>query len=300
MANSFISSLDRDRPILIAGPTASGKSSLALAIAGRFGGTIINADALQVYQDWRVLTARPNEDDEARVRHELYGHVPRTTAYSVGDWLRDIPKVLKSSTPIVVGGTGLYFTALTEGLAPVPPTPSGIREQAMQRIADDGVDSLLKELDTETKNRIDVANPMRVQRAWEVLRATGRGLASWHKETPEPMLDLNNCQAFVMDAPTEWLNDRISRRFDQMLDLGLLDEARGNLPGWHAQLPSSKSIGSAELMAHLRGEITLEEVKRATIMATRQYAKRQRTWFRSKMKSWTKIDACSLEIATGV
>ena len=291
-AGALLAGLDRDRPVLIAGPTASGKSALALRIAERLGGVIVNADAIQVYANWRVLTARPGPEDEARAPHRLYGHVPGDAPYSVGDWLREVAPLLQGGErPIIVGGTGLYFTALTEGLAEIPPTPEALRAEATSRIAAEGHAGLLAELDEATAARIDRANPMRVQRAWEVLQATGRGLADWQDNTPPPLLPRDRALAIVVEAPKEWLTPRIEARFDTMIARGALDEARANLAGWSPDLPSAKAIGAEELIAHLRGELRLQEaIARATVL-TRQFAKRQRTWFRARMKDWRKIDA---------
>ncbi|TCO69782.1 tRNA (adenosine(37)-N6)-dimethylallyltransferase MiaA [Rhodovulum euryhalinum] len=284
--------LDPARPVLIAGPTASGKSALALAIATRQGGVIVNADALQVFADWRVLTARPTPGDEARAPHALYGHVGWDAAYSVGHWLRDLAPILNGpERPIIVGGTGLYFTALTEGLAEIPPTPPAIRAAADARIAAGGAAGMLAELDAATAARIDRRNPVRVQRAWEVLRATGRGLAAWQDETPPPLLPLAAAQPLVIEAATDWLNARIDARFDAMIAGGALDEVRSNLARWDPGLLSARAIGAPELVAHLRGETTLAEAVTAARIASRQYAKRQRTWFRSRMGAWARIRA---------
>jgi len=278
--------LDPDRPVLIAGPTASGKSALALAIAERDGGVVVNADAIQVFANWRVLTARPSSEDEARAPHRLFGHVPGNAAYSVGHWLRDVAPLLDGARPILVGGTGLYFTALTEGLAQIPETPAEIRAEG-DALRDAGdLRPLLADIDAETLARIDRQNPMRVQRAWEVQRATGRGLAAWQDETPPPLLPLARAQPLLIEAGKEWLNDRIARRFDAMLAGGALDEAWQNLDGWDPALPSAKAIGAPELIAHLRGEMPLDAAREAATIATRQYAKRQRTWFRARMKRW--------------
>ena len=282
-----IKSLDRTRPVLIAGPTASGKSALALEIADFLGGPVINADALQVYSDWRVLTARPSAEDEAARRHALYGHVLGDRSYSVG--LREVAPLLDGTPPVIVGGTGLYFTALTEGLADIPDTPTEVRETAMKRIEAEGVGALIAELDAETAGRIDRANPMRVQRAWEVLTATGQGLARWQDETGPALLPLDQAQPLLVDAPKDWLTPRIERRFDLMLAEGALEEALRNAPGWHPALPSAKAIGAAELVAHARGELSLDDARAAAIIATRQYAKRQRSWFRARMKGWRTI-----------
>ena len=276
-------------PILIAGPTASGKSALALALAEASGGLVLNADAIQVYSDWRILTARPSEKDETRAPHALYGHVPGDHAYSVGQWLRDIGPFLQHERPIIVGGTGLYFTALTEGLAQIPEIPAQWREESAQFLAERGLAAMRDDLDTETAQKIDTANPMRVQRAWEVLKSTGKGLARWHAETPPPLLPLKACHAIVLDSPKEWLSPRIEHRFRTMIDGGALDEARSNQAAWRPDQPSAKAIGAAELMAHLDGEMSLDQVVARASILTRQFAKRQRTWFRARMKAWQQI-----------
>lgn len=284
--------LDAGRPVLIAGPTASGKSALAMEIAARHGGVIVNADALQVFADWRVLTARPSAAEEARLPHRLYGHVPGTESYSAGQWLRDLAPILRGGDrPVIVGGTGLYFAALTEGLADIPLTPPEIRAEGDRLRAEAGLAPLLAPLDPATLARIDTLNPMRVQRAWEVQRATGRGLASWQDDTPAPLLPPEAALRLVIDAPKDWLSPRIARRFDLMLEAGALEEARANLAGWDPSLPASRAIGAPELIAHLRGETTLDEARTAAIVATRRYAKRQRTWFRARMRSWTPVAA---------
>ena len=274
-------------PILIAGPTASGKSALALECADRFGGTIINADALQVFENWRVLSARPDAADEARAKHVLYGHLPYDADYSVGAWLREVVPFLNTTErPIIVGGTGLYFTALTKGLAEIPATPPNIRALANAIVADLGFEALIPEIDERTQNSIDLMNPMRVQRAWEVQRATGKGIRAWQDETPAPLLSLTNSVPILFDVEKEWLNTRIAQRFDIMLDTGALEEAQKNLENWNPALLSNRTIGAPELIAYFQGQLTLEEAREAATIATRQFAKRQRTWFRSKMKNW--------------
>jgi tRNA dimethylallyltransferase len=270
--------------VLIAGPTASGKSALALRLAETQGGVVVNADAIQVYDNWRILTARPSVEEEARARHALYGHVGREVAYSVGHWLREVGQLLEGGERlIIVGGTGLYFTALTEGLAEIPPIPAQLRAEADARMEAEGHAALLAEVDDATASRIDGQNPMRVQRAWEVLHATGKGLAAWQDDTPPPLLPLHRAQALVIEAPKDWLTPRLERRFDQMLEAGALEEARANLDGWDPALPSSKAIGAPELIAHLRGQLPLAEAREKALIATRQFAKRQRTWFRARM-----------------
>lgn len=276
--------------MLIAGPTASGKSELALQIAERFSGTIINADAIQVYDGWRVLTARPSAEDEARAPHALYGHVSFDTAYSVGAWLRDVAEILQSgSRPILVGGTGLYFKALTEGLAHIPATPPEIRAEADQLRQAGHMDRMVQALDPQTRSKIDILNPMRVQRAWEVWTATGQGLAEWQANTPPPLLPLAETVPIVFQPDVAWLNARITMRFDHMVRGGALEEARANLNRFDTELLSCKAIGAPELVAHLRGEMDLSAAQDAATIATRQFAKRQRTWFRGKMKEWHQV-----------
>ena len=284
-----ISHLSREAPILIAGPTASGKSALAMELAARDGRAIVNADALQVYQCWRVLSARPTVADEAALPHVLYGHVARDSQYSVGHWLREVQGLLDRPV-VIVGGTGLYFSALTRGLADIPETPAALRQEADARVAGEGFGGLLAELDAPTVARIDVSNPVRVQRAWEVLRATGRGLADWQDRTGPAILPLGHCEAVVMVPQVSWLNARIDARFSAMMAAGALDEVRAALPHWQPNQPWARAIGAAELIAHLCGEVSLDQAVMAATLASRQYAKRQRTWFRSQMKAWRTVD----------
>ena len=285
----YLEEINPNTPILIAGQTASGKSHLALQVAVQHGGTIINADASQVYNNWRILTARPSIEDEAKINHKLYGHIDGVTEYSVGTWIKEIRETLLSnSRPIIVGGTGLYFSALTSGLVDIPEIPETIRQEATSKIAKNGFESLVREIDEETAEKIDKNNPMRVQRAWEVLMSTGRGLNSWHRETPEPTLDINKCKAILIDGEVSLINDRINKRFDQMIEQGLIQEAKNNLVTWNKMNPSSKAIGAQELIDYLNNKISIDELREQILIATRQYAKRQRTWFRSKMKSWEK------------
>ena len=288
--SQIVASIDARQPVLIAGATASGKSALALAIAEASGGVIVNADALQVFSNWRILTARPTRADEARAPHRLYGHIAGDTAYSVGHWLRDVALILQGDQrPIIVGGTGLNFTALTEGLADIPLTPPSIRAEGEALLETAGLPALLRALDADTLARIDTQNPARVARAWEVQRTTGRGLAEWQDDTPAPLLPRADARAFHLDADRDWLRDRIDRRFDQMLRDGALEEARANLSDWNPKDPSAKAIGAPELIAYLRGQISLKEARARAITASHQYAKRQRTWFRKRMRDWEVI-----------
>jgi tRNA dimethylallyltransferase len=280
-----IRATSREAPVLIAGPTASGKSALAMELAARDGRVVVNADALQVYGNWRVLTARPSEADEAALPHALYGHIGRDQPYSVGHWLREVQGRLDRPV-VIVGGTGLYFSALTEGLADIPPVPAEVRARADMRMAEEGRAALLADLDATTLARIDRANPARVQRAWEVWAATGRGLAAWQDSTGPAALPLTACEALVLRPSVDWLNDRIARRFHAMMAMGALDEVRAELDDWQPLRPSARAIGAPELVAYLRGHSSLDEAIEAAIIASRQYAKRQRTWFRSRMGGW--------------
>lgn len=281
-----LAQIDPARHLLIAGPTASGKSALALAVAQTQGGLIVNADALQIWSCWRVLTARPSQADEAAAPHALYGHVTPDRNYSVGDWLRDVAQ-LADRRLIIVGGTGLYLTALTQGLAYVPPVSSEIRAAGDAMLAEeDGLARMVAELDPETHQRVDTRNPARVQRAWEVLRATGRGLASWQEDTPPPLIPPTDCQRLVMNADRDWLADRIARRFHAMMSEGALAEVRTMLPEWEPGKQWARAIGAPELAAHLQDGLDLETATERAIIATRQYAKSQRIWFRNRMKDW--------------
>jgi tRNA dimethylallyltransferase len=283
--NELLRGIDAERPVLIAGPTASGKSALAMEIATSRGGLIVNADAMQVFSCWRVLTARPSVADESAVGHRLYGHVGGADAYSVGAWLRDVTPLLDGSRPIIVGGTGLYLTRLTSGLADIPPIPAAVRAEAASRSAA----SLLAEIDADTLTRIDTANPARVRRAWEVGRATGRGLASWQDDTPSPLLPVERTQAFVVETDRDMLHERIVRRADLMLAGGAVDEVRAALQEFGPGSPAMKAIGAPEIAAHINDHSPLDDTRDRLVTATRQYAKRQRTWFRSNMRSWTAI-----------
>lgn len=284
-----------DRPVLIAGPTASGKSALALALAEAQGGVIVNADALQVFDAWKILTAQPSVVDRERAPHLLYGHLPHDAAYSVGDWLREVaPFLAGPARVILVGGTGLYFTALTQGLAEIPEVSPEIRTEAESRLASGELAAMVSELDAATAARIDRSNPARVRRAWEVLHGSGRGLAEWHAETPPPLLPLAGAEALLVEAPRTWLEARIARRFDAMLEMGALAEAEIERARWDPSLQSAKAIGASELIAHLEGRLGLAEARQATIVATRQFAKRQRTWFRARMRAWRRIAADDL------
>ena len=290
IADELARRLEPGRPVLLAGPTASGKSALALALARAQGRAVVNADALQVHDAFRVLTARPSPEDEAAAPHRLYGHVPWGAPYSAGHWLREVAPLLAARpAPVVVGGTGLHFAALTEGLAAIPPVAPQVRAEAEARMAAGGIERLLADLDASTRARIDPRNPARVRRAWEVARQTGRGLASWQSETGPPALALARAHALVLDPGREALASRIEVRFDAMLAAGALDEVRRLAPVWDPARPAARAIGAGELMAHLAGEATLEAAREAATRATRRYAKRQRTWLRARMGAWERL-----------
>lgn len=283
---SDIPEIPDDKPVLIAGPTASGKSALALEIARRHGGVIINADASQVYACWRVITARPSPEEEAQAPHRLYGHIAWDATYSTGHWLREVAPLLRGpERPIITGGTGLYFTALTEGLAEIPATPPELRAEA-DLIS---LEALIADLDRRTAAGLDLNNRMRVQRAWEVQRATGRPLADWQADTPPPLLPPEATVPLVFDVDKDWLEARIRRRFDLMLEQGALEEVEAMRDRYDPALPSCKAIGVPELMAYIEGEISLDTARERATVSTRQFAKRQRTWFRSRMRHWQRV-----------
>ncbi|MBM1688400.1 tRNA (adenosine(37)-N6)-dimethylallyltransferase MiaA [Sulfitobacter geojensis] len=275
-----------EKHVLIAGPTASGKSALALKIAAAQGGVIVNADASQVYDCWRIITARPSPAEEAQAPHLLYGHIGAHDTYSTGHWLREVTALLGSGQRLIItGGTGLYFAALTQGLAEIPQTPTEIRAKG----DDMPLSALLAALDGETLARIDTQNRARAQRAWEVQTATGKGLAAWQDATGPAALPLAACHPIVFDVEKDWLNARIAKRFDMMIDQGALAEAEAVRPHYAPNLPAHRAIGIPELMAYLDGQITLEEAKEQAVIATRRFAKRQRTWMRNKMADWQKL-----------
>ena len=281
--------------VLIAGPTASGKSALAIALAEKLGGAIVNADSMQVYAGLRVITARPSPAEEARVPHWLYGEVDAGEIYSTGRWLADVAAALaviaaEGRIPIVVGGTGLYFKALTEGLAAVPPIPAPIRADVRGRLERDGVAPLYAELterDPVTAARLMPLDRTRIARALEVVLATGRSLSDWHKESLAPLLDPDRAAKIFVTSERKDLVAKIERRFAIMLEQGALDEVRAlRERRLNPLLPAMKAHGVPWLIRHLNGELSLDEAAAGSIMDTRRYAKRQLTWFRGQMKDW--------------
>ena len=278
--------------MLIAGPTASGKSALALDLAQKHGGMVINTDSMQVYRDLRVLTARPPPDEEAAVPHRLYGHVDAAENFSAGSFVAHAAKALAEArgqgrVPIFVGGSGLYFKAMTRGLSAVPPIASGVRENVRARLERDGVEALHAELagrDPVSAERLKPRDRTRIARALEVVEATGRSLTDWHREGLPPLLPQVEFAALFLAPEREQLYARIDARFDAMLKAGALDEV-GRLAARHLDplLPAMKAHGVPALIRHLKGEVTLNEAAEAGRADTRHYAKRQFTWFRHQL-----------------
>jgi tRNA dimethylallyltransferase len=286
----------RPGTILIAGPTASGKSALALAVAERHGGVVVNADSMQVYRDLRIITARPGVADEARVPHCLYGHVDAAENYSVGRWCQDARAVLEEAkrsgrVPVLVGGTGLYFKALTQGLSAVPPTPPDIRAAVRARCDAEGAIALHAELtrrDPVMAARLKPGDGMRIARALEVLEATGRSLADWHRDGLPAILDPDEALKIFLVVDRAELYRRIDARFDAMLAEGALNEVRALAGrGLDPLLPAMKAHGVPWLRRHLADEISLEAAAAGGKQDTRRYTKRQATWFRNQMPGWT-------------
>ena len=281
---------DRRCVVLIAGPTSSGKSALALQRAVACNGVIINADSMQVYRELRVLTARPSIADEAVVPHRLYGHVSGAEDYSVGRWLEDARGAIDAcwaaqQVPIITGGTGLYFKALEEGLAEIPPIDPAIKET--WRIFAGDVHAELGRRDASMAARLNPADHQRIRRALEVIDATGRSLAWWQEQgKSQAILRDATVERIYVDLPRAQLHERAAARFDLMLAQGALDEVR-SLPDLDAQKPLMKAIGVPELQGHLKGLLSLAEARERAIAATRQYIKRQSTWWRGQMKGWS-------------
>jgi tRNA dimethylallyltransferase len=284
-----------EQAVLIAGPTASGKSALALKLAAELGGVIINADSMQVYRDLRVITARPTPQEEAQQPHKLYGHVDAAENYSVGRWLGDAQAALDEAkaaghVPIIVGGTGLYFMALTRGLAAVPPIPPDIRARVRGRLESEGVAPLYAELserDPEIAQRVMPGDRSRITRALEVVLATGRSLSDWHREGMPAVIQPARAARFFLHVDREELGRRIDTRFDTMLASGALAEVeRLAARGLNPMLPAMKAHGVPWLIRHLRGEIRLDEAAEGGKRDTKRYIKRQATWFRNQMPDW--------------
>ena len=289
-----------ERAILIAGPTASGKSALALRLAEERGGTIINADSMQVYRELRVLTARPSVADEARVPHLLYGHVAGSDPYSAGRFVVEAADAIAQAraagrVPIVVGGTGLYFKALTEGLSPVPSIPEDVRvkwREMAQRISPAELHAELLSRDAEMAGRLSPTDPQRVTRALEVLDATGRSLAEWQAKPGTPVLTSDNADCYVVETDRDVLYRRCDARFDEMLDAGALDEVRGLAAlDLSPDLPVMRALGVRPLLQLIVGTLGRTAAVARAKTETRQFVKRQLTWISSNMNSWNLISA---------
>lgn len=275
--------------LLIAGPTASGKSAYAIAQARQRGGVIINADSMQVYKELRIITARPSPEEEAQVPHRLFGHVMAANDYSTATWLAQAQIEINTcwedgKLPIICGGTGLYFMALEQGLAKLPAIDPEIRDNWRSFRGNLHVE--LQQRHPESAARLNSADRQRLIRSLEVLESTGKALIDWQKEAQkETILQDVKIERIFMNVPRDELYARADCRFDLMLEQGALDEIRSLSPLSLAQ-PLMKAIGVPELLAHLRGEITLEGAKAKAKTATRNYIKRQMTWFRGQMKHW--------------
>lgn len=286
------------RAILIAGPTASGKSALGLAVAQRYGGEIVNADSMQVYRALRVLTARPSAGDEQVVPHHLYGVLEGDEACSAGKWSRMALEIIRGieargRVPVILGGTGLYFRALTEGLSPIPPVPDDVRQAVRAEVAEagDNAHALLVEADPDLAAVIRPTDKQRIARGIEVARGTPKPLSQWHKEPPNPLLT-GNLAKIVLAPDRDWLRARCDKRFELMLEQGALDEVRALAgEGLDASLPLMKALGLRPLADYVSGKIELSEAIAKGQAETRAYAKRQETWFRTQMIAWNRFSA---------
>jgi tRNA dimethylallyltransferase len=292
--------VSKSATILIAGPTASGKSALALKLAEKLGGIVINADSMQVYRDLRIITARPTPAEEQRAPHRLYGHVDAGENYSVGAWCADATAALEAAqserrAAIVVGGTGLYFSALTGGLAAVPKIPAEIRDTVRARLASEGIGALhadLKTHDPIMAARLMPGDRARITRALEVVLATGRSLAAWHEQGNRPAsLDAAGAAKVFLMPNREALMRQIDARFEAMVASGALDEVRTLAArDLAADLPAMKAHGVPWLIRHLRGEISLGDAIEGGKRDTRQYTKRQATWFRNQLPDFMWVE----------
>jgi len=285
--------------ILLAGPTASGKSALALALAEKFGGTIINADSMQVYRDLRLITARPRVEEERRMPHALYGHVDAAENYSVGAWRSEAAAELamaerQSRAAIVVGGTGLYFNALTRGLTAMPPIPKQVRDDVRARLKSDGAAALhdeLKRLDPHAAARLNRGDRARISRALEVMVATGRSIRDWHEDAKPDGPDSLRAVRIFLSPERDELARRIGARFDAMIEAGAIEEVRALMArNLDPSLPAMKAHGVPWLIHQLRGEITLEQAVEGAKRDTRRYTKRQETWFRNQLPEFAWVD----------
>ncbi len=305
---------DMSVPILvIAGPTASGKSALALRLAERLGGEIVNADAMQVYRDLRVITARPSREDEQHAPHHLYGHVDAALRHSAGAWAHEARSVIadieaRGARPVIVGGSGLYLQALLQGLADMPDPGDDARAEARRIAEEEGADALLAKarvLDAEAVDALAVADRQRLERIVAIALGTGRSLTDWRAEQGGPALDPARWRGLIVDPGRDVSRTRIAARARRMLVEGAVEEVERLVARkLDAALPAMKAIGVPEISALIAGEANLEETAEAITIATRQYAKRQRTWLRGRQGDWpiladpADIDAARAEFSS--
>ncbi|MEK1851281.1 MAG: tRNA (adenosine(37)-N6)-dimethylallyltransferase MiaA [Phyllobacterium sp.] len=285
--------------ILIAGPTASGKSALSLRLAEETRGVIINTDSMQVYDVLNLLTARPGPDDLKVAPHYLYGHVSPAIAYSTGQWFCDVEKTLNrlelsEKTVIFVGGTGLYFRALLGGLSAMPEIPADIRAYWRQQDAEQGAEKLhaiLTRKDPLAASSLRPTDSQRIVRALEVINASGRSIIEWQKETGRPLINGEAARKIIIAPDRQWLGERIATRFEMMMRGGATDEVKALLSlGLSAELPAMRAIGVREISEMLAGRLRIEEAAELATIATRQYAKRQMTWFRNQLgEDWERL-----------
>ncbi|WP_062216870.1 tRNA (adenosine(37)-N6)-dimethylallyltransferase MiaA [Aureimonas sp. D3] len=291
--------MEQPEAILIAGPTASGKSALAVALARRVGGTVVNADSMQVYDGLRILSARPSVDEMGGVEHRLYGHVPPDAPYSAGVWLREVEALLpelraRGQIPVFCGGTGLYFKALLGGFDDLPEIPSTIRERWRTRMAQEGPTALhrvLTRLDPEAAARLRPSDPQRILRALELFETTGAPLGQLQRGAGAGLVERAKALKLVLTPDRALLRERIARRFDAMLAEGAAEEAEAfsARPGAATGL-AANAIGVAELARMRAGELTPTEARDLSVTRTRQYAKRQETWFRHQFdETWLRF-----------
>ncbi len=305
-----MSSNPDNRALLIAGPTASGKSALALAVARARNGVVINTDSMQVYRDLRVLTARPTPGEEGEAPHRLYGTVDAAVNFSAGAWVDAARSVLaevreQGKLPIFIGGSGLYFKALTSGLSAVPPVPDAVRDDVRARLERNGPEALHAELATRdpvSAAKLNLRDRTRIARALEVIEGTGRTLPDWHNDAPPPLLPPDGTTAVFLAPDRDDLYARIDARFVQMLDEGALDEVEALAArGLDPLLPAMKAHGVPALIKYLRGELAREEACAIGQADTRHYAKRQFTWFRHQLPEfeWMTPEEARAELEDG-
>ena len=288
------------RALLIAGPTASGKTAMAIARSAEQRSLIINTDSMQVYDVLNVISARPNKDELAAAPHRLYGFVSPSVRFSTGAWLREVEALIQAEGAdadllIFVGGTGLYFDALINGFAEIPEVPQEVIQEVEELIqplnAEERAD-LLADRDPKMAGRIQAADPQRVARAISVMEATNKSLADWQDAPNSPSIISGfDLEKIVLNPDRDVLRERIARRFELMMEGGAIDEVKAiNALGLDASLPAMRAIGVPEISAYLNGELSREQATEKAIIASHQYAKRQRTWFRGRMKDWQWID----------